>query len=89
MVIRYTHFQLDLIEQAHPDVDLGNLVEVSFEFDREGQIVNCVGRADGEPEDNYDGPELRRLYVMARRQLALRAANDDSATIIAFPGRAA
>ena len=59
MVIRYTHLQLDLIEQAHPDVDLGNLVEVSFEFDRR----RGDDRLQFPPESNS-----RRFYNTATRQ---------------------
>ena len=82
--IRFTEPQIALVMRAHPNCNLERLTELSFEFDRAGKIVDCLGTIkDGRDIDHdYAGSGLARLYETARRRLAAR---QTSATILQFP----
>jgi hypothetical protein len=82
--IRFTEPQIALVLRAHPNCNLDRLTEISFEFDRAGKIVDCIGRIkDGENIDrDYAGTGLARLYEAARRKFTSR---QTSATILQFP----
>jgi hypothetical protein len=68
--IRFTEPQIALVMRAHPGCNLGHLTELSFEFDRAGEIVDCTGtiRDGGNIDHNYAGSGLALLYERARRQ---------------------
>jgi hypothetical protein len=85
--IRFTKPQIALVMRAHPNCNLDHLIELSFEFDQTGKIIDCIGTIkDGKNIDhNYAGSGLARLYGAARRQLAAR---HTSATILQFPNGA-
>ena len=82
--IRFTEPQIALVLRAYPHCNLDRLIEVSFEFDQAGKIIDCTGTIkDGENIDhNYAGSGLARLFETARRQLADR---QTSATILQLP----
>ena len=82
--IRFTETQIALVLRAHPNSNLDHLTELSFEFDRAGKIIDCTGTIkDGaNPNHNYAGSGLARLYDTARRRLTAR---QTSATILQFP----
>src|SRR5438132_467704 len=82
--IRFTEPQIALVIRAHPNCNLDHLTEVSFEFDRAGKIIDCIGtiKDGGNIDHNYAGTGLARLYETARRQLTARRT---SATILQFP----
>ena len=82
--IRFTEPQIALVMRAHPNCNLDRLSGLSFEFDQDGNIVDCVGTIkDGRDIDHdYAGSGLARLYETARRQLTAR---QTSATILQFP----
>jgi hypothetical protein len=82
--IRFTEPQIALVMRAHPNCNLDRLTELSFEFDRAGKIIDCTGTIkDGaNPNHNYAGSGLARLYDTARRRLTAR---QTSATILQFP----
>src|SRR5262249_28488327 len=82
--IRFTEPQIALVIRAHPNCNLDHLTELSFEFDRAGTIINCIGTIkEGENIDHeYAGSGLARLYETARRQFK---APQTSATILQFP----
>ena len=82
--IRFTEPQIALLMRAHPNCNLDRLTEVSFEFDQAGKIIDCTGTIkDGaNPNHNYAGSGLARLYEKARRRLTAR---QSSATILRFP----
>jgi hypothetical protein len=63
---------------------IDHLVELSFEFDQAGKIIDCIGtiKAGGNIDHDYTGSGLARLYERACRQLAAR---QTSATILQFP----
>jgi hypothetical protein len=88
MIIAFNAYQIGLVKQANPASGLGNLTEVTVVFDQNGQIIDSLGRCDGAQAPDYDGPGLQRIYAMARKHFARRAANDD-AKVLAFPRRAA
>jgi hypothetical protein len=85
--IRFTESQIALVIRAHPNCNLDRLAEISFEFDKAGRIVDCVGtiKDGGDIDRNYAGSGLARLYGAARRQLKDR---QGSATILQFSNRA-
>jgi hypothetical protein len=82
--IRFTEPQIALVMRAHPNCNLDYLIELSFEFDQTGEIIDCIGtiRDGGNIDRNYAGSGLARLYETACRQLAAR---HSSATILQFP----
>jgi hypothetical protein len=82
--IRFTEPQIALVMRAHPNCNLDNLTEVSFEFDQAGEIIDCVGRIRDGVDMDHDcvGSGLACLYEKARRRLAAR---QTSATILQFP----
>jgi hypothetical protein len=82
--IRFTEPQIALVMRAHPNGNLYHLTELSFEFDQDGNIVDCIGaiKNGGTIDHDYSGSGLARLYETARRQLADR---QNSVTILQFP----
>src|SRR5262245_51458230 len=82
--IRFTEPQIALVMGAHPNCNLNRLAEISFEFDHSGKIIDCIGTIkDGaNPNHNYAGSGLARLYEKALRRLTAR---QSSATILRFP----
>jgi hypothetical protein len=70
--------------RALPNCNLDHLTEVSFEFDQAGKILDCTGTIEdgANPNHNYAGSGLARLYEKARRRLTAR---QSSATILRFP----
>jgi hypothetical protein len=82
--VRFTEPQIALVMRAHPNCNLDRLSELSFEFDRAGKIIDCIGtiKDGGNIDHDYAGSGLARLYDKARRQLTARQA---SATILQFP----
>ena len=76
-----------LLMRAHPNCNLDHLVEVSFEFDHAGRIINCTGISNQSHNINHDyaGSGLARLYRAARRRLDTGL---PSAPILQFPNRA-
>jgi len=85
--IRFTEPQIALVMRAHPNCNLDHLIELSFEFDQAGAIVDCVGtiKAGGNIDHDYAGSGLARLYETARRRFTSRQAR---ATILQFPNGA-
>jgi hypothetical protein len=85
--IRFTEPQIALVMRAHPNCNLDRLTELCFEFDQAGKIVDCIGtiRDGANPDHNYAGSGLARLYDTARRRLTARQAG---ATILQFPNGA-
>src|SRR5262245_66185126 len=61
--IRFTEPQIALVMRAHPNCNLDNLSEVSFEFDQAGKIVDCIGtiKDGGDVDHNYAGSGPRAL----------------------------
>jgi hypothetical protein len=61
--IRFTEPQIALVLRAYPNCNLGHLTELSFEFDQNGKITDCIGTIkDRENMDhNYAGGWLARL----------------------------
>jgi hypothetical protein len=82
--IRFTEPQIALVMRAHPNCNLDRLIELSFEFDHSGQIIDCIGtiKDGGNSDHNYAGTGLARLYETARRKFAAR---QTSVTILQFP----
>ena len=82
--IRFTEPQIALVMRAHPNCNLDRLTELSFEFDRSGKIIDCIGTIkDGRNIDHdYSGSGLALLYKTARRHFTTRKT---SATILRFP----
>jgi hypothetical protein len=82
--VRFTEPQIALVMRAHPNSNLENLTELSFEFDQAGKIIDCIGtiKADGNVGHDYAGSGLARLYKTARRQLTGR---QTGATILPEP----
>jgi hypothetical protein len=82
--IRFTEQQIALVMRAHPNCNLDQLTELSFEFDQSGKIIDCIGtiKDGGSIDHDYAGRGLARLYETARRQFTVR---QTSATILQFP----
>jgi hypothetical protein len=82
--VRFTEPQIALVMRAHPNCNLDRLTELSFEFDQDGNIVDCIGTIKNglNIDHDYSGSGLARLYETARRQLAER---QNSVTILQFP----
>jgi hypothetical protein len=82
--IRFTELQIALVMRAHPNYNLDHLVELSFEFDQAGKIIDCTGtiKDGGNIDHDYAGSGLARLYEKARRRLTAR---QSGATILRFP----
>jgi len=82
--IRFTEPQIALVMRADPNCNLDRLTEVSFEFDQAGTILGCIGTIkDGaNPDHDYAGSGLARLYATARRKFTAR---QTSATVLQFP----
>jgi len=80
----FTEPQIALVMRAHANCNLGGLIELSFEFDQAGKIVDCIGKIKegGNIDHDYAGSGLARLYETARRQFKAR---QTSATILQFP----
>src|SRR6266446_9228750 len=74
--IRFTEPQIALIMRAYPNCNLGQLTEVSFEFDQAGRIIDCIGtiKDGGNIDHNHAGSGLARLYEAARRRIEELAA---------------
>jgi hypothetical protein len=85
--IRFTEPQIALVMRAHPNCNLDSLTELSFEFDQDGNIVDCIGtiKDGGNIDRDYAGSGLAHLYRAARRRLT---AGPSSATILQFPNAA-
>ena len=85
--IRFTEPQIALVMRAHPNCNLDHLSELSFEFDRAGKIIGCIGtiKNSGNIDHDYAGSGLARLYETARRKFTTRQM---SATILQFPNGA-
>ena len=81
--IRFTEPQIELVMRAHPNCNLDRLTEVSFEFDRAGTIIDCIGtiKDGGNIDHNHAGSGLARLYEAARRRIT---ALPVTATILQF-----
>ena len=88
MNIRFTAFQIELVMLAHPASQLHNLTEITFVLDECGNVIDCLGRCDGEQltDDDYDGPGLLRFSEMARKQYAARL-SDSGAKVLSFQAR--
>jgi hypothetical protein len=82
--IRFTEPQIALMIRAYPNCNLDHLIEVSFEFDQAGNVIECIPAIKvGENIDhNCVLSGLARLYEIARRQ---RTSRQTSATILQFP----
>jgi hypothetical protein len=82
--IRFTEPQIALVMRAHPNCNLDRLTELSFEFDQDGKIVDCIGTIKDGRDINHDyaGSGLARLYETACRKFTAR---QTSATILQFP----
>jgi hypothetical protein len=82
--IRLTEPQIARVMRAHPNCNLDCLIELCFEFDQSGKIIDCIGtiKAGGDIDHDFVGTGLAHLYETARRQLA---AGQTSATILQFP----
>jgi hypothetical protein len=82
--IRFTEPQIALVMRAHPNCNLDHLIELSFEFDQAGKVIDCIGmiKGDGNVDHDYAGSGLARLYETARRKFTAR---QTSATILQFP----
>jgi hypothetical protein len=73
--IGFTEPQIALVMRAHPNCNLHRLTELSFEFDQDGNIVDCIGtiKNGGNIDHDYAGSGARaRLYDAARRRLTAR-----------------
>jgi hypothetical protein len=81
--IRFTEPQIALVMRAHPNCNLDRLTKLSFEFDRSGNIIDCIGtiKDGGNIDHDYSGIGLARLYETARR---LFTARRTGATILQF-----
>jgi hypothetical protein len=88
MNIRFTAFQIELVKRADPASQLHNLTELTFEFDKGGNVIDCLGRCEGLQltDDDYDGPGLLRFFEMARKQCAARL-SDSGAKVLSFQAR--
>jgi hypothetical protein len=55
--IRFTGPQIAFAMRAYPNCNLDRLIELSFEFDQTGKIVDCIGtiRDGGNIDHNYAG----------------------------------
>ena len=82
--IRFTEPQIALVMRAHPNGNLDHLTELSFEFDQDGNIVDCIGtiKNGGNIDHDYAGGGLAHLYEKARRKFTVR---QTSATILQVP----
>jgi hypothetical protein len=82
--IRFTESQIALVMRANPNCNLDRLIELSFEFDQSGELIDCIGRIKdrGNIHHDYTGSGLVRLYRMARRLVASR---QTSAAILKLP----
>ena len=82
--IRFTEPQIALVLRAFPSCNLDRLTELSFEFDRSGKIIDCIGtiKDGGNIDHDYSGSGLAHLYETACRKFTARQI---SATILQFP----
>jgi hypothetical protein len=82
--IRFTEPQIALVLRAFPNCNLDRLTELSFEFDRSGKIIDCIGtiKDGGNIDHDYSGSGLANLYETACRKFTAR---QTSATILQFP----
>jgi hypothetical protein len=82
--VRFTEPQIALMIRAYPNCNLDHLIEVSFEFDQVGNVIECISaiKGGGNIDHNCVLSGLARLYEIARRQ---RASRGTSATILQFP----
>jgi hypothetical protein len=82
--IRFTEPPIALVMRAYPSCNLDRLIELSFEFDQSGKIIDCIGtiKDGGNIDHDYSGSGLAHLYETARRKFAARQI---SATILQFP----
>jgi hypothetical protein len=82
--IRFTAPQLAFVKEVHPHCRFDDLAEVTFEFDRAGNVSDCTAKTDrNPPERDYTVAGLTTLYAIARKRFAARAPG--SATILQFP----
>ena len=79
--IRFTEPQIALVMRAHPNCNLERLTELSFEFDRAGKIVDCLGTIkDGRAIDHdYAGSGLARLRDQSIAMLRSLVASEPEA----------
>jgi hypothetical protein len=83
--IRFTGQQLAFVRQAHPHCRFDGLLELSFEFDRVGNLVNCTAKIDcNAPERDvmFYADVAARLYAIARKRFNART--QGSATVLQF-----
>lgn len=84
--IRFTGPQLAFVREAHPHCRFDDLTEVTFEFDRAGNVVDCTAKIDrNAPKRDsmlYAGA-VARLYAIALKRFNARA--QGSATVLQFP----
>jgi len=82
-VIRFTEPQIALVMRAQPNCNLDRLIELCFEFDHAGKIVDCIGtiKSGGNTDHDYSAG-WRACTRRPRRQLTAR---QGSATILRFP----
>jgi len=82
MKVRFTRSQLEMFQRAHPDADLEGLLDVAFEFDRRGNLVDAQGTVQGGGEPRFLGnPWLARLAAAARSRFARRPADGEAAVV--------
>ena len=83
--IRFTAPQIAFLRRAHPDCNLDGLVELTFVFDQDGHLIDCIGKVEGDDtERDYAGLGLILTYEMACRGFACRS--QKPAQILQFPG---
>ena len=82
--IRFTESQMSLIKQACPDFDFGGLLSIEFVLDDRGQIIDCVGKIEGQERLVYDAlPELASMAEDRHRALK----NQTSSNVIQLTQR--
>jgi len=68
-----------------PDCNLDGLAELTFFFDQDGHLIDCIGKVEGDDtERDYAGLGLILTYEMACRGFARRS--QKPAEIVRFPG---
>src|SRR5215831_17695127 len=79
LTIRYTKPQLGLLKQILPDWNLNGLNEITFKYDRDGNILDVFAEVEDDTDQDYAGPALLALAGKAR--LAALRAQEGPATI--------
>src|SRR5262245_53741173 len=96
--IRFNETKIELVSEAQqqynpntyqykstiPNCNQNRLNKISFEFNHSRKIIDCIGTIKNvaNPNHNYAGSGLARLYEKALRRLTAR---QSSATILRFP----